>query len=286
MPAPGKRAHEIQPGLLLATPALFKSAGHAVRPRAKEAIMSVLVFFSHGEKGGVGKTAVASAAIDLLLASGRRVAVVEGDVDNGDVAKRYEGKSNVTRVKKVRLSDPSEYQRAVNDLVTFVAEIIETAEADAVVVNMPANASTTVDKDIAVLSDAVADLGALITVAISSGNTDQSIKRTVGIVSDGIGNLGASVVLAPEFLKDENLVSKLSERGLEQVELYPRLSPDTMQIILDYPESTMGSLTHADGPIKSPIQRMRIAQYLRQARDVLKPVMGGLVDPDVFGSKR
>jgi len=154
------------------------------------------------------------------------------------------------------------------------------------VVNMPANASTTVDKDIAVLSDAVADLGALITVAISSGNTDQSIKRTVGIVSDGIGNLGASVVLAPEFLKDENLVSKLSERGLEQVELYPRLSPDTMQIILDYPESTMGSLTHADGPIKSPIQRMRIAQYLRQARDVLKPVMGGLVDPDVFGSKR
>lgn len=245
--------------------------------------MSVLVFFSHGEKGGVGKTAVASAAIDLLLASGRRVAVVEGDVDNRDVAKRYE--SVATRVKRVRLSDPSEYQRAVNDLVTFVAQIIESADADAVVVNMPANASTTVDKDIAVLSDAVADLGALITVAISSGNTDQSIKRTAGIVRDGIGNLGTSVVLAPEFLKDENLASKLSDLGLEAA-VYPRLSPDTMQIILDYPESTMGSLTLPDGPIKSPIQRIRIASYLRQARDVLMPVMGGLVKPDVFGSKQ
>ena len=284
MPAPGKRAHEIQPGLLLATPPLFKSAGLAVRPRAKEAIMSVLVFFSHGEKGGVGKTAVASAAIDLMLASGRKVAVVEGDVDNADIARRYEGA--VTRVKKVRLSDPSEYQRAVNDLVTFVAEIIETAEADAVVVNMPANASTTVDKDIAVLSDAVADLGALITVAISSGNTDQSIERTVGIVRNGVGTLGDSIVLAPEFLKDENLVSKLSERGLEQVDLYPRLSPDTMQIILDHPQATLASLAQVGGPIKSPIQRIRITQYLRQARDVLMPVMGGLVDPDVFGSKR
>lgn len=246
--------------------------------------MSVLVFFSHGEKGGVGKTAVASAAIDLMLASGRRVAVVEGDVDNGDVAKRYE--SVATRVKRVRLSDPSEYQRAVNDMVTFVAEIIETAEADAVVVNMPANASTTVDKDIAVLSDAVADLGALITVAISSGNTDQSIERTVGIVRNGVGTLGDSIVLAPEFLKDENLVSKLSERGLEQVDLYPRLSPDTMQIILDHPQATLASLAQVGGPIKSPIQRIRITQYLRQARDVLMPVMGGLVDPDVFGSKR
>lgn len=242
---------------------------------------NLLVFFSHGEKGGVGKTAVASAAIDLLLASGRRVAVIEGDTDNADIAQRYSGAANV--LKKVRLSDPSEYQRAVNDLVTFLAECMESGEIDAVVVNMPAGAYTTIDRDIDVLADAFINLDLDISVAISTGNTDHSITRTVKIATEGIGKLGKKLILAPEFLKDESLVEKIESQGHGlSASIYPRLSSDTMQVILGHPTSTLKELTLPDGPIKSPIQRIRIAGYLRQAKAVLEPLMGGLVDADAF----
>lgn len=238
----------------------------------------MLVIFSHGEKGGVGKTAVAGAAIELLLGSNRRVAVVEGDADNPDVEQRY--KNAVHAIAKVRLSDPSEYQRAVNDLVNFLALCIE-SDIDAVIVNMPAGAYTTVDKDVDTLRVAVEALDIKIRVLISSGNTDQSINRTAKIAKEGIGTLGEYLVLAPEFLKDENLVEKLGNLGLD-VSLYPRLSPDTMQVILDYPTMTLGELSKPGGVLKSPIYRIRIASYLKQAHAVLGSSLAGLIDEKVF----
>lgn len=240
----------------------------------------LLVIFSHGEKGGVGKTAVASAAIELLMASKRRVAIVEGDTDNADIAQRYTNTAH--SIKKVRLSDPSEYQRAVNDLVTFLAECMESGDVDAVVINMPAGAYTTVDRDINVLVAAFEDLNLKIRVAISTGNTEQSIARTVKIATEGIGKIGERLILAPEFLKDEALVEKIGAHGLDDAFSYPRLSPDSMQIVLDHPTTTLRELVRPDGPLKSPIQRIRIASYLRQAREVLEPLFAGLVDPDVF----
>jgi hypothetical protein len=64
---------------------------------------------------------------------------------------------------------------------------------------------------------------------------------------------------------------------------YPRVSPDTMQMMLDYPDTSLQEMMVATGPIKSPIQRIRISQYLRNARDVLAPELMGLVKDDVFG---
>lgn len=242
----------------------------------------LLVFFSHGEKGGVGKTAVATAAIELLAASGQRVAVVEGDVDNADVFKRYEKNPRIGPVAKIRLSDPSEYQRSINDLSNFLADIIEKKSADAVVVNMPAGAVTTVDRDVGVLKSVIEDLEIDVVVAISSGNTEQSILATEKIVKEGIGTIGKCFVIAPEFLKDEALEAKLNARGM-RARGYPRVSPDTMQMMLDYPDTSLQEMIVATGPIKSPIQRIRISQYLRNARDVLAPELMGLVKDDVFG---
>lgn len=242
----------------------------------------LLVVFSHGEKGGVGKTAVATAAIELLAASGQKVAVIEGDVDNADVFKRYEKNPQIARIAKIRLSDPSEYQRSINDLSNFLAEIIETGSADAVVVNMPAGAVTTVDRDVGVLKSVITDLDILSVVAISSGNTEQSIVATEKIVKEGIGTIGKCFVIAPEFLKDEALESKLNARGMRAC-TYPRVSPDTMQMMLDHPDTSLHEMTTTSGPIKSPIQRIRVAQYLRNARDVLAPELMGLVKSDVFG---
>jgi len=245
--------------------------------------MQKLIFFSHGEKGGVGKTAVASAAIEMLLGAGCKIGIVEGDTDNGDVALRYEG--TVRHIKRVRLSDPSEYQKAVNDLAGWVSEITGSGEADVIVVNMPANAATTVDRDIETLAAALEEIDVQVVTAISSGNTDQSIHRTVEIATKGLGSLGAAVVLAPEFLKDDSISARLDARGLK-VSVYPRLSPDTMQVILDHPRQPLSDLVTPTGPVKSPIQRIRIGQYLRQAREVLKPLFAGLITDDGTKAKK
>jgi len=249
-----------------------------------EAKKKLLVFFSHGEKGGVGKTAVATAAIELLAASGQRVAVIEGDVDNADVFKRYEKNHRIGPFAQIRLADPSEYQRSINNLANFLAEIIEKDSADAVVVNMPAGAVTTVDRDVGVLKSVIEDLEIDVVVAVSSGNTEQSILATEKIVKEGIGTIGKCFVIAPEFLKDEALEAKLNARGLPAC-TYPRVSPDTMQMILDHPDTSLHEMTIASGPIKSPIQRIRVAEYLRGTRNKLAPEFMGMVKSDVFGSK-
>jgi len=171
----------------------------------------------------------------------------------------------------------------VNDLVTFLAECMESGEIDAVVINLPAGASSTIDRDIDVLADAFTHLDLSINVAISTGNTEQSVSRTVQIATEGIGKLGKKLILAPEFLKDESLVEIIEGQGHGlSASIYPRLSSDTMQIILGHPTTTLKNLTLPDGPIKSPIQRIRIAGYLRQAKAVLEPLLGGLVDADAF----
>lgn len=234
----------------------------------------MLVIFSHGEKGGVGKSAVASAALELLIESRRKVALVEGDVDNADVAQRYE---HVMPVYRVRLSDPSEYQIAVNDLVNHLAECIENG-IEAVVINMPAGAYTTVDKDVETLRTAIESINIEIKVLISTGNTDQSINRTAKIAKEGIGTLGRNLILAPEFLKDENLVEKIGNHNLD-ASLYPRLSPDIIQMILDHPTMTLIDMINKQ---KSPIYRIRIMSYLRQVNEVTRSVLGDLVDEDAF----
>lgn len=234
----------------------------------------ISVIFSHGEKGGVGKTAVASALIEILTTEGKKVAIVEGDESNPDVQQRYA--ATVPALKKVRLADPSEYQKAINELVGFIAECADDGY-DVVVVNMPAGAYSTVDVDIEILKMAIESIGADARVVISSGNTDQSIARTAKIAHEGIGTLGKYVVLAPEFFKDESLLHKLSELGLGAAN-YPRISPDVMQIILDHPRTTLTQMVDQFGPIKSPIHRIRISTYLRQAKNALMPVLVGLVD--------
>ncbi len=47
------------------------------------------IIFAHGDKGGVGKSLVASAVIDYLDATGQKVAVIDADTQNPDVSRMF-----------------------------------------------------------------------------------------------------------------------------------------------------------------------------------------------------
>jgi len=47
------------------------------------------IIFAHGDKGGVGKSMIASAVIDYLDATGQKVAVIDADTQNPDVSRMF-----------------------------------------------------------------------------------------------------------------------------------------------------------------------------------------------------
>lgn len=231
------------------------------------------VIFSHGDKGGVGKSTVATAIIDLLLEAGRKVALLEGDVDNADVAQRFAGSG--MQIARVRMSDPSEYQTAVNKLSEFIDEAAATAEV--IVVNLPANSSSTIDAEPEIFLDLLVALEVGIRVVISAGNTRSAADGLRQMLTHGIAAQSKTLVLAPAYLKDETLAERLRNAGIDLVREYPRLAPDTMAVVLAHPTTPLLDLENDPAHIKSVIQRLRIGQYRRAAARALAPLLHDLI---------
>lgn len=59
----------------------------------------------HGDKGGVGKSMVASVLADLLMCAGVKVAIIDADTRNPDVARMFEGSDCPHTCLNLRASD-------------------------------------------------------------------------------------------------------------------------------------------------------------------------------------
>ena len=233
--------------------------------------MSKTVIFSHGDKGGVGKSLVCATLVDLLIEDGVRVALVDGDTDNADVAQRFEGSG--IPLTKIRLSDFSEYETAVNRLVDFAQEAIEQHGTDVIVVNLPAGASATVDRDPLVIQDALGGLKAKARVILSLGNSSLSLQSLRDIKEKGMGTVGPCLALAPKHFKDEGLLGRLEGGGFDYVSEFPRLEPDSMRLVLENPEMLLIDMTDTRVN-KSPILRIRIDRFRKAAREIFRPIAG------------
>ncbi|MBS3938803.1 MAG: hypothetical protein KGZ50_09580 [Peptococcaceae bacterium] len=232
---------------------------------------SKTVIFSHGDKGGVGKSLVCATLVDLLIEDGVRVALVDGDTDNADVAQRFEGSG--IPLTKIRLSDFSEYETAVNRLVDFAQEAIERHGTEVIVVNLPAGASATVDRDPQVIEDALGGLGAEARVILSLGNSSLSLQSLNDIKEKGMGTVGPTLALAPKHFKDDGLLERLKSGDFDYVSEFPRLEPDSMRLVLENPEMLLKDMTDTRVN-KSPILRIRIDRFRKAAREIFRPIAG------------
>ncbi|WP_022948665.1 hypothetical protein [Methylohalobius crimeensis] len=100
------------------------------------------IIFSHGEKGGVGKSLIASVLIDSAINKfgADQVLVVEGDPGIRDVADRYRGH---VRGEAIPLNRPD--PMAAQDAVSHLFDRVTAHAAQVVVVNLPSAAGETLD---------------------------------------------------------------------------------------------------------------------------------------------
>ncbi|MDA8390868.1 MAG: hypothetical protein M0Z76_09100 [Gammaproteobacteria bacterium] len=98
------------------------------------------LFISHGGKGGVGKSYMACAGTEAMLAAGCHVTIVEADPTQPDVAARYLNDPNVT-VGALSLNRAGDAENSVSEF----GEWLEQKGGDHVIVNLPAGAGETLD---------------------------------------------------------------------------------------------------------------------------------------------
>ena len=98
------------------------------------------LFISHGGKGGVGKSYMACAGTEAMLAAGCHVTIVEADPTQPDVAARYLNDPDVT-VGALSLNRAGDAENSVSEF----GEWLEQKGGDHVVVNLPAGAGETLD---------------------------------------------------------------------------------------------------------------------------------------------
>lgn len=124
----------------------------------------------HGDKGGFGKSTLAGLAIDYAITRYGQVAVVEGDEKIDDVSSRFAGVQGVQGFM-VDLARPDASEEAV---IALFDELEAAGLPDIVVVNTPASASATLDRQATVLIEAAHDMGYSVHVAWMLGPDDSS----------------------------------------------------------------------------------------------------------------
>ena len=142
------------------------------------------LIISHGDKGGVGKSIYSMLATDYLLDAGQVVAVVEGDVEVGDVARRYDGVDSVTAFS-VNLDKSG---RDAENAIAVLFRHVEKMGCENVIINAPANAKKALDTNAEIIIPVAQDLGFEVCVAwmvgVEEASAEMSAKSVICEMAD------------------------------------------------------------------------------------------------------
>lgn len=201
------------------------------------------IIISHGDKGGVGKSLVAAAAVDTIIASNENavVALVEGDNTQPDVAPRFKNVDNVIAFQASLNAPELGYERLgeiIGKVLNGVAESGDSTDNVSIVINTPAGFSETFNDEAQGLLKSIVDgFGAKLTILYSVGNT--AIAKTGA--SDFIKNNttgGETILVLPEYLANaETWNSKFKQfinDGLAFV--FPKIKNTVIDIYMANPD--------------------------------------------------
>ncbi|MHB1672287.1 MAG: hypothetical protein ACYCVM_09665 [Acidiferrobacter sp.] len=162
--------------------------------------MTKHIFISDGDKGGVGKSVLASVICEARLAMKGRIALVEGDATQPDIALRYAGDPDVLS-GILPLNRAGDASLAVSRFATW----LETHNPDDVIINLPAGASETLNQQADLIRELADTLGYTLTCFYSLGKGDtptagliKSLKSGVLSHVDPVGQ----IVVYPAFQGD------------------------------------------------------------------------------------
>lgn len=139
------------------------------------------IFVSAGNKGGVGKSTIASAAADYFIDRLVRLAVVETDSTQPDVRNRYQGVENII-VGELDLGGDAE--GAMVRLGSWIES--KSADIDAIVINAPAGGGAVLDPFATILAEVAAALDFQLCVAWVIGATVEDTNSVHRSLAGGL----------------------------------------------------------------------------------------------------
>jgi hypothetical protein len=140
-----------------------------------------MIYISHGEKGGVGKSRLAMVLIDYLLkVNARPVVLIEGDKSGQDVGERY---ADIVETGFINLNRPDHMQEAFSSLGNWIEEH---GEGKDVVINLPGQAFDTLDKFADLLAATMEMAGQDLVVFYSLGTLDLHLNNLVESMKNGL----------------------------------------------------------------------------------------------------
>lgn len=229
-----------------------------------------MIYYSHGDKGGVGKSMTSAVLLDYLLSNGGAPMLIEGDSGQPDIALRY---SEHVQTEYVNLNRSGAAEEAI---MAFTDALEELGEGD-IVVNLPAAAGDTLEQLAEVLVGAAQELGHESRVFYTMGHTPTASKNAVKSFETGlVHNVGLDnvCIVYPAFLgKVENfdwVKSGLRDKHNVQETVMPAISPEELaQIILAAPGTFAELADKATSPLKMSERLIFQSRFYRPAMEAI-----------------
>lgn len=137
------------------------------------------IVFSHGEKGGVGKSTLATVLVELAPS---RPVICECDRTAPDVARRYR------HAGYIGLDVPLMSNDAPVDILTELMSVLEDVTEDLVVVNLPSAAGLVVNQYGRLIAEVCVALDRELVVAYVVGAGVDSVRSAIDCARDGLAH--------------------------------------------------------------------------------------------------
>ena len=244
--------------------------------------MKKQLIFSHGGKGGVGKSYASMILTEALLSHhGERVTIVEADPTQPDVAKRYAGDSDVD-VGVLTLNRAGDSENAV---ATFGAWL-EESDARQVVINLPAGADQTLDEHGSLLADLADALDYRLVVVYSLEKNRIAADELVGSLEEGLMAHVAPenrFIIIPAYKGEPNSFEWMSHPERERFGVQEIVMPALgNRGALRRLEATPGRVAAIADKATRPegwmiVDQSSVHRWYHSALEAIKPVLAGAV---------
>lgn len=229
-----------------------------------------MIYYSHGDKGGVGKSMTSAVLLDYLLSIGGHPMLIEGDAGQPDIALRY---ADSVKTEYVNLNRSGAAEEAI---MAFTDALEELGDGD-IVVNLPAAAGDTLEQLAEVLVGAAEELGHESRVFYTMGHTPTASKNAVKSFESGLVHgvgLNNACIVYPAFLgKVENfdwVKSGLRDKHNAREIVMPAISPEELaQAVLAAPGTFSELSEKATSPLKMSERLIFQSRFYRPAMSAI-----------------
>lgn len=248
----------------------------------KSSKMTRLIFV-HGDKGGVGKSFVAQAIVDVMDSHGESVVVIDADTANPDVSRMFGDE-----IPSIRTNLRTESGNGWMDVMDFVVS----HPGYAIVLNTPAGIGETIKSDIASFSAFLSkqetpvemELWWVMNIQHDSVNLLNSAYSNYGkffsrirVVCNLFFSNGNKDEHGPYLLWNESALKTFLEKKNGMTIYFPGLHARVVKKLFD-PEKIMPFSNASDGVLGAALdlsnsERWKLQQWRQEVEELLLPAL-------------